>query len=99
MVERIDWQKLSDRFWEIVRDAGGPNKASECITITFWPFGEVHVDIGTYSIGDWASKRMNNFQTEQQAFEWTSFIVDEAAVEVKRVKELNNAEEGYPNCG
>lgn len=47
------WLGLAERFFSAVYAAGGPEKSSEVLAVTYMPCGEVFVELGTYSIGDW----------------------------------------------
>jgi hypothetical protein len=48
-----NWLGLAERFFAAVFQAGGPCKSNETFSVTYHPYGDVAVELGTYSIGDW----------------------------------------------
>jgi hypothetical protein len=99
----LTWNKLADRFRNIIEDAGGRTKSKSGlihIEIDSCDGQQYHVELGTYDIGMWPSWTIvGNFETEEKALEAVSKKLDEAAAEVKREKEQDQlCNEGRCEC-
>ena len=96
------WQKLSERFREIIDDAGGRTKSkSGIIKIEIDSSdNEFHVVLGTYDIGMWPSwTDVGIFTSEIAAMQAVASKLDEAATEVEREKKQEQlCNEGRCEC-
>lgn len=64
------WEQLTERFAQIIEQAEGPSKSKSGVINVYWNCfeKEIHVDLGTYDIGDWSSwTHLGPFKSEKAA--------------------------------
>ncbi len=75
----VGWQQLHGRFAKLREITGAEKSSSYSLDVSFEPYGDIRVHLGTYDIGDWPRHTyLGPFATESEAIAATLKKIEQA---------------------